>query len=47
MALPASLLPGQQVAQTPPMGWNSWNYFATKVTDKTFAGQLTRWSLPA
>ncbi|MDE3200551.1 MAG: glycoside hydrolase family 27 protein [Acidobacteriota bacterium] len=24
----------QKVAQTPPMGWNSWNYFATKVTDK-------------
>jgi len=22
------------VAQTPPMGWNSWNYFAEKVTDK-------------
>ncbi len=24
----------QKVAQTPPMGWNSWNYFATRVTDK-------------
>ena len=23
-----------QVAMTPPMGWNSWNYFAEKVTDK-------------
>ena len=23
-----------QAAQTPPMGWNSWNYFAEKVTDK-------------
>ena len=23
-----------QVALTPPMGWNSWNYFAGKVTDK-------------
>jgi alpha-galactosidase len=22
------------VAQTPPMGWNSWNFFAAKVTDK-------------
>jgi alpha-galactosidase len=22
------------VAATPPMGWNSWNYFADKVTDK-------------
>ncbi|HEY3628295.1 MAG TPA: glycoside hydrolase family 27 protein [Terracidiphilus sp.] len=25
---------GQEVAQTPPMGWNSWNYFAAKVDDK-------------
>jgi alpha-galactosidase len=24
----------QVVAQTPPMGWNSWNFFADKVTDK-------------
>ncbi|MGD1090327.1 MAG: glycoside hydrolase family 27 protein [Verrucomicrobiota bacterium] len=24
----------QSVAQTPPMGWNSWNFFAEKVTDK-------------
>ena len=24
----------QEVAQTPPMGWNSWNYFAGKVDDK-------------
>jgi alpha-galactosidase len=24
----------QEVAQTPPMGWNSWNYFAEKVDDK-------------
>jgi len=31
MAPPA---PKQVVAQTPPMGWNSWNYFAGKVTDK-------------
>jgi alpha-galactosidase len=23
-----------QVAQTPPMGWNSWNYFAKNVDDK-------------
>jgi alpha-galactosidase len=23
-----------QVAQTPPMGWNSWNYFAGRVTDQ-------------
>jgi alpha-galactosidase len=26
--------PAATVAQTPPMGWNSWNYFADKVTDK-------------
>src|ERR1700735_5695229 len=24
----------QTVAQTPPMGWNSWNFFAEKVDDK-------------
>jgi alpha-galactosidase len=24
----------QGLAQTPPMGWNSWNYFADKVDDK-------------
>jgi alpha-galactosidase len=24
----------QSAAQTPPMGWNSWNYFASKVDDK-------------
>ncbi len=23
-----------QVAQTPPMGWNSWNFFAERVTDQ-------------
>jgi alpha-galactosidase len=26
------------VAQTPPMGWNSWNFFATRVTDKDIRG---------
>jgi len=26
------------VAQTPPMGWNSWNFFAEKVTDKDIRG---------
>jgi alpha-galactosidase len=26
--------PPQVVALTPPMGWNSWNYFAGKVTDQ-------------
>ena len=30
-----SALPqGPQVALTPPMGWNSWNFFAGRVTDK-------------
>lgn len=27
-------MPAQGAAQTPPMGWNSWNYFAEKVDDK-------------
>jgi alpha-galactosidase len=31
-ATPAA--PQVLVAQTPPMGWNSWNYFASKVDDK-------------
>ncbi len=26
--------PLQGVAQTPPMGWNSWNFFAGRVTDR-------------
>jgi alpha-galactosidase len=26
--------PAEMVAQTPPMGWNSWNFFAEKVTDQ-------------
>ncbi len=26
--------PRPVVAQTPPMGWNSWNYFARRVTDQ-------------
>jgi len=30
----AALSRGQDVVQTPPMGWNSWNYFASKVDDK-------------
>src|SRR5438477_1057683 len=29
-----AMLHAQEVAQTPPMGWNSWNYFAGKVDDK-------------
>jgi alpha-galactosidase len=31
---PAAPQMPQLVAQTPPMGWNSWNYFAGRVTDK-------------
>jgi alpha-galactosidase len=27
-------VPRQLVAQTPPMGWNSWNFFAERVSDK-------------
>jgi alpha-galactosidase len=32
-AIPAATLAQAQVALTPPMGWNSWNYFASKVDD--------------
>ena len=34
--LPTATTPAraQAVAQTPPMGWNSWNFFFGKVTDK-------------
>ncbi len=31
---PQAQSPSSQVALTPPMGWNSWNYFAAKVDDK-------------
>jgi alpha-galactosidase len=34
LALPITAVAQAQVAQTPPMGWNSWNYFADKVDDK-------------
>jgi alpha-galactosidase len=30
----AATVRAQEPAQTPPMGWNSWNYFASKVDDK-------------
>ena len=33
-AAPKAQLAAPQVALTPPMGWNSWNYFAGKVDDK-------------
>src|ERR1039457_2470930 len=28
-------LPAQELAATPPMGWNSWNHFEAKIDDKT------------
>lgn len=31
---PASHEHGQMLAQTPPMGWNSWNYFHRNVTEQ-------------
>ena len=34
LAILASGVGAQTVAATPPMGWNSWNFFAGKVTDK-------------
>ncbi len=37
LSLPCLVPPqaaAQSLAQTPPMGWNSWNWFAGKVTDK-------------
>ena len=30
---PAAKAQSTQLAATPPMGWNSWNHFAGKVTD--------------
>jgi alpha-galactosidase len=33
-ASPVHAQANQETAQTPPMGWNSWNYFADKVDDK-------------
>jgi alpha-galactosidase len=33
-AAPKAQLATPQVAQTPPMGWNSWNYFFGNVTDQ-------------
>jgi alpha-galactosidase len=39
VALPATAsLAQSSVAQTPPMGWNSWNFFAERVTDKDIRG---------
>jgi alpha-galactosidase len=28
-------LPANGLAKTPPMGWNSWNKFRTKIDDRT------------
>jgi alpha-galactosidase len=32
--LSCGMAAGAQVAATPPMGWNSWNFYAGRVTDK-------------
>lgn len=34
-----SLAQDPELARTPPMGWNSWNYFAERVTDAIIRGQ--------
>ena len=34
LAVSAVSVSAQKLAATPPMGWNSWNYFAGRVTDK-------------
>ena len=31
-------LPGNSLARTPPMGWNSWNHFACNVNEQTIRG---------
>jgi alpha-galactosidase len=36
--LGASMFAQDKIALTPPMGWNSWNYFACKVTDADVRG---------
>lgn len=33
-----TLVPENGLAQTPPMGWNSWNHFAERVTDSIVRG---------
>ena len=33
--MPYKVLPYNGLAKTPPMGWNSWNRFATKIDDQT------------
>jgi alpha-galactosidase len=34
-----AVLASAQLAQTPPMGWNSWNHFQTKINDATVRAQ--------
>jgi alpha-galactosidase len=34
-----AVLASAQLAQTPPMGWNSWNHFQTKISDATVRAQ--------
>ena len=44
ISLPAAQpVPYNGLAKTPPMGWNSWNKFADKVSDKLCAKPPTRW----
>jgi alpha-galactosidase len=35
----SSIAAGAQLAQTPPMGWNSWNHFAKTIDDATVRAQ--------
>ena len=37
--LPSTLGRAQEIAATPPMGWNSWNHFHDKVDDATIRAQ--------
>src|SRR5579872_4171680 len=39
IASPRSFAQQLQLAQTPPMGWNSWNHFACKISDATIRAQ--------
>src|SRR6516162_8039033 len=38
-ALLATMASADPVALTPPMGWNSWNHFAAKVSDEVIRAQ--------
>lgn len=39
IASPRSFAQELRLAQTPPMGWNSWNHFACKISDATIRAQ--------